>query len=57
MAAAKEASGNEQPPEFLSTHPADNIRTENLIRALSPALVEFNTAREAGKRPNCQLAR
>lgn len=57
MAAAKQASGSEQPPEFLSTHPADSVRTENLIRSLTPALVEFNKAREAGKRPNCQLAR
>jgi predicted Zn-dependent protease len=57
MAAAKQASGGEQPPEFLSTHPADSVRTENLIRSLTPALVEFNKAREAGKRPNCQLQR
>jgi predicted Zn-dependent protease len=57
MAAAKQASGNEQPPEFLSTHPADSIRTENLIRQLAPALVEYNAAREAGKRPNCQIGR
>jgi predicted Zn-dependent protease len=57
MAAAKEASGNEQPPEFLSTHPADSVRTENMVRSLTPALVEYNAAREAGQRPNCHLAR
>lgn len=57
MAAAKEASGSERPPEFLSTHPSDSVRTENLIRSLTPALVQFNDARAAGKRPNCSLAR
>jgi len=57
MIAYNESSGRENPPEFLSTHPSDSVRTENLIRSLTPALVEYNDARAAGKRPNCSLAR
>lgn len=41
------------PPEFLSTHPADDRRLDDLVKRLTPSLVEYNTAREAGKRPNC----
>jgi predicted Zn-dependent protease len=54
MAAAKDKRA--QVPEFLSTHPSDSARTDNMIRSLTPALIEYNEAREAGKRPNCQLA-
>jgi predicted Zn-dependent protease len=53
MAAAKQAAGRERPPEFLSTHPSDSVRTENMIRSLTPALIEYNAAREAGHRPTC----
>jgi predicted Zn-dependent protease len=49
---AANRSGN-QPPEFLSSHPADNVRLESIIRDLSPALTEYNKARDAGIRPNC----
>jgi predicted Zn-dependent protease len=50
MAAANK--GN-QPPEFLSSHPADNVRLESIVRAITPALTEYNKARDAGIRPNC----
>jgi predicted Zn-dependent protease len=57
MAAAKEADGRERPPEFLSTHPSDSARIDNMIKSLTPALVKYNAAREAGKRPACTVAR
>jgi hypothetical protein len=44
-----------QPPEFLSSHPSDDARLDAIIRAITPALVEYNAARDAGRRPNCQI--
>ncbi|MGE4657845.1 MAG: M48 family metallopeptidase [Gammaproteobacteria bacterium] len=41
------------PPEFLSTHPGDDKRMGDLVRSMTPALIQYNEAREAGKRPNC----
>jgi predicted Zn-dependent protease len=49
------ANRNGQPPEFLSDHPADDTRIDNIVKNLAPALVTYNKAREAGRRPNCQL--
>ena len=43
------------PPEFLSSHPSDDARLDAIVKAITPALVEYNKAREAGKRPNCQI--
>lgn len=57
MAAAKTAGGREATPEFLSTHPSDSVRTTNMVKVMTPALIKSNAAREAGKRPNCQLGR
>jgi predicted Zn-dependent protease len=56
MAAAKQADGRENPPEFLSTHPSDSVRIDNMIKSLTPALIKYNAAREAGRRPACTTA-
>ena len=55
MAAANAASGREQPPEFLSTHPSDQTRIDHMIKSLTPALIKYNAAREAGNRPACAM--
>ena len=52
MAAAM--SGKGAPPEFLSDHPADDTRLDTIVKQIRPALVTYNQAIEAGKRPNCQ---
>ena len=57
MIAYNQQSGREATPEFLSTHPPDQIRIDALIKNLSPALVNYNAAQEAGKRPACTIAR
>jgi predicted Zn-dependent protease len=49
------AINKNQPPEFLSSHPSDDARLDSIVKAITPALVEYNKAREAGKRPNCQI--
>jgi len=49
---AQSRNGN-QPPEFLSSHPADNVRLESIVRSIAPALTEYNKAHDAGIRPNC----
>ena len=46
--------GKAAPPEFLSDHPADDTRLDSIVKSITPALVTFNQAREAGKRPKCQ---
>ena len=48
------AMNKNQPPEFLSSHPSDDARLDAIVKAITPALVEYNKARDAGKRPNCQ---
>ncbi len=52
MAAAM--SGKGAAPEFLSDHPADDTRLDTIVKQITPALITYNQAREAGKRPNCQ---
>ncbi len=48
-----EAGGGAQPPEFLSTHPSPDNRSAELIASMSEALVLYNDAKAAGKRPRC----
>ena len=48
-----EATKGNQPPEFLSSHPSDGTRTNAIIKAMAPALTEYNKAQAAGKHPNC----
>lgn len=56
MAAAHKADRRNRPPEFLSTHPSDDVRIDQMVRSLTPALIKYNAAREAGKRPACSVA-
>jgi predicted Zn-dependent protease len=44
-----------RPPEWLSTHPDPELRMTDIARNLSPALVEYNNALDAGVRPRCAL--
>ena len=48
------AANKNAPPEFLSSHPSDETRLDAIVKAITPALVEYNEAREGGKRPNCR---
>lgn len=47
--------GKPRPASFMSTHPADDLRMEDIAGMLTPALIQYNEAREAGKRPTCAL--
>jgi predicted Zn-dependent protease len=51
------AANKGAPPEILSSHPSDDTRLDNIVKAITPALVQYNAAADAGKRPNCQMAR
>jgi len=42
------------PPEFLSTHPSSDSRIGDLIGQLPESLIRYNSAKEAGKRPDCR---
>jgi predicted Zn-dependent protease len=45
-----------QTAEFMSTHPSDDRRLDDIVRSITPALINYNKALEAGNLPNC-LAR
>ena len=42
-----------QQAEFLSTHPSDDRRLDDIVRAITPALIKYNEAVEAGRRTDC----
>jgi predicted Zn-dependent protease len=50
-----QAANHGAPPEILSSHPSDDTRLNNIVKDITPALITYNKAREAGKRPNCSL--
>jgi len=50
MAAASQG----QPIEFLSTHPSHSTRIADLSRRIPKAMVRYQRAQEAGRRPHCK---
>ncbi|MFK8052088.1 MAG: M48 family metallopeptidase [Woeseiaceae bacterium] len=49
MAASKDG----EPPELMSTHPSSDTRIDKLVSQLPRALVLYNQAAAAGKKPYC----
>ncbi len=47
------ALGGAQPPEFLSTHPANTTRIQELRNRIPSALPRYEKARASGRRPRC----
>ncbi|MBW8192380.1 M48 family metallopeptidase [Neiella marina] len=47
------ASGGNQPPEFMSTHPSHETRINDLTAGLVQFEPLYEQAKMAGKRPNC----
>lgn len=48
------ASGGDQPPELLSTHPAHDTRIRQLEENLPGAMKRYDRARRRGERPSCR---
>ena len=48
-------SGGGQPPEFLSTHPANESRIDQLNSHMPEALALYQQARAAGASPSCKV--
>lgn len=49
------ASGNKNPPSFLSTHPSHATRIQDLQNRIPSAMTLYNQAKAAGKNPTCKL--
>lgn len=47
-------AGGGAPPEFLSTHPANTTRIDNLLSQMADALSVYNDARAKGNKPDCK---
>lgn len=50
---AKEKGGG-GPPEFLSTHPSNQTRINNLRSRMDPAMAKYRRARQQGRTPDCR---
>ena len=48
-----DASSDKAPAEFLSTHPANETRIENLVSEWQKTLPYYNAAVAEGREPNC----
>lgn len=48
------AQGGQQPPEFLSTHPASSTRMVRLGEEIPGVMPQYQQARAAGTRPTCK---
>lgn len=46
-------AGGQAPPEFMSTHPSNQTRIQDLTRHAPVAMPFYEQARASGKRPNC----
>ncbi|MEM9172194.1 MAG: M48 family metallopeptidase [Pseudomonadota bacterium] len=46
-------SRDSEPPEFMSTHPSSSTRIDRLIGMMPQALLAYNEARSAGRKPYC----
>ncbi len=48
-----QSSKDNEPPEFMSTHPSSDTRIDRLVSLLPAALLEYNKALDAGRNPRC----
>ncbi len=47
------AKNENEPPEFMSTHPSSDTRITELVQQYRTALPLYNEAKEAGRNPEC----
>jgi predicted Zn-dependent protease len=50
-----QASGGQNPPEFMSTHPSHSTRIQGLNDQMGEAMAKYEAAQRAGKNPRCTL--
>jgi len=48
-----QARNGQAQPEYLSTHPSDATRIDNLNQNMAGAMQEYQQAKAQGKHPNC----
>ncbi|KJV05640.1 M48 family metallopeptidase [Methylocucumis oryzae] len=49
-----QASGGQQTVEFMSTHPSDTTRMQDLQQHMASAVATYQQAQATGRRPHCQ---